>query len=430
MGKNIGVVLVSLFLILGCSKPNTFFENKKLCENNDANGCYSLAYMYDTGEMIPEDHKNAVKYYLMAADMGHAQAKRNLTLLGHRVYSDYEEYEAAFKLLKLAAKEGDVEERYYLGRVYFRGIYSKGMGRKPDFKKAVKWFRLSAKQGDVRAQDMLALLCLIGECAKYNDDGMTPKYDDKGKTIKNNNREAVKWYRLAAEKGYAKAQFNLGLRYEYGTGIKQDYEKAVKWIELAAEQGHVDAQYHLGMVYKKGEIAKKDYKKAMKWFKLLIDYGFPQAQYHIGDMYENGLGVQQSYKEAIKWYRLSVNQGGSSAKRKLGILYKNGQGVKQDRYKAFDLFKESCDAGNLGSCMELGEAYIRGEGVEQNYSEGIKLYDKICNGNPLNYDACLRLGKIYEEGKVVGKDMLRSESYYSLACFYEFDEACEKLKNN
>jgi uncharacterized protein len=50
--------------------------------------------------------------------------------------------------------------------------------------------------------------------------------------------EAVKWYRLAAEQGYADAQYNLGLMYDYGNGVVQDYAEAVKWYRLAAEQGN------------------------------------------------------------------------------------------------------------------------------------------------------------------------------------------------
>ena len=50
--------------------------------------------------------------------------------------------------------------------------------------------------------------------------------------------EAVKWYRLAAEQGYAEAQSNLGVMYNNGRGVPQDDAEAVKWYRLAAEQGY------------------------------------------------------------------------------------------------------------------------------------------------------------------------------------------------
>ena len=47
----------------------------------------------------------------------------------------------------------------------------------------------------------------------------------------------MEWYGKAAEQGNAKAQYNLGLRYENGQGVAQDYGKAVEWYTKAAEQG-------------------------------------------------------------------------------------------------------------------------------------------------------------------------------------------------
>ena len=43
---------------------------------------------------------------------------------------------------------------------------------------------------------------------------------------------------LAAEQGDARAQINLGLMYYNGKGVPQDDKTAVKWYRLAAKQGH------------------------------------------------------------------------------------------------------------------------------------------------------------------------------------------------
>ena len=57
----------------------------------------------------------------------------------------------------------------------------------------------------------------------------------------------------AAEQGYAKAQFNLGLIYYNGQGVRQDYTQAVQWYRKAAEQGDAKAQYNLGVMYDNGQ---------------------------------------------------------------------------------------------------------------------------------------------------------------------------------
>jgi TPR repeat protein len=61
--------------------------------------------------------------------------------------------------------------------------------------------------------------------------------------------EAVRWYRLAAEQGYAQAQYYLGEMYRNAQGFTQDYSEAVKWYRLSAEQGYSQAQYSLGGMY-------------------------------------------------------------------------------------------------------------------------------------------------------------------------------------
>jgi len=65
--------------------------------------------------------------------------------------------------------------------------------------------------------------------------------------------EAVKWYRLAAEQGYATAQYNLGVMYANGEGVPENDAEAVKWYRLAAEQGDAKAQYNLALMYDEGE---------------------------------------------------------------------------------------------------------------------------------------------------------------------------------
>ena len=78
----------------------------------------------------------------------------------------------------------------------------------------------------------------------------------------------MKWYRKAAEQGYAQAQHNLGAIYDNGSGVPQDYAEAVKWYRKAAEQGHASAQKELGNMYAYGLGVPQDYVQAHKWYNL------------------------------------------------------------------------------------------------------------------------------------------------------------------
>ncbi len=63
-----------------------------------------------------------------------------------------------------------------------------------------------------------------------------------GQGMLQNFPEAEKWYRMAAEQGFASAQCNLGVMYYKGQGVPQDYVQAHMWFNLAATGGHTDAQ--------------------------------------------------------------------------------------------------------------------------------------------------------------------------------------------
>jgi TPR repeat protein len=45
--------------------------------------------------------------------------------------------------------------------------------------------------------------------------------------------EAMKWYRLAAEQGYAEAQNNIGSMYKKGKGVLQDNVLVHIWYNIA-----------------------------------------------------------------------------------------------------------------------------------------------------------------------------------------------------
>ena len=57
-----------------------------------------------------------------------------------------------------------------------------------------------------------------------------------------NDVEAVKWYRKAAEQGNARAQNNLGLMYATGEGVPENVINAYVWLSISAAQGGEDAK--------------------------------------------------------------------------------------------------------------------------------------------------------------------------------------------
>ena len=120
---------------------------------------------------------------------------------------------------------------------------------------------------------------------------------------------AFKYYRIAAEKGDAHAQFRLGKLYDEGWGVRLDYLNAIRYYRLAADQGEARAQCNLGCMYEDGRGVRQDYQEAARYYRLAADQGNASAQCNLGVMYAEGWGVRQDEQEAVRYYRLAANQG-------------------------------------------------------------------------------------------------------------------------
>ena len=84
---------------------------------------------------------------------------------------------------------------------------------------------------------------------------------------------AFKLWLPLAEQGNASAQFNLGSMYADGRGVKQDDFEAVKWYRKAAEQGNASAQLILGISYLFGKGVQVNKSLAKEWFRKACNNG-------------------------------------------------------------------------------------------------------------------------------------------------------------
>ena len=110
--------------------------------------------------------------------------------------------------------------------------------------------------------------------------------------------------------------------YGRGQGVVKDYQEAIKWFKLSAEQGYAQAQYNLGLMYSKGEGVPSDDKEAVKWYRLSAEQRITGAQSNLGLMYEKGQGVEQDYVEAHKWFNISGINGNEIGRRNTNIIEK------------------------------------------------------------------------------------------------------------
>ena len=80
--------------------------------------------------------------------------------------------------------------------------------------------------------------------------------------------------KVLAQQGDPWAQFNLGSKYALGQGVARDEKEAAKWFRMAAESNYPLAQHTLGVMYENGKGVKRDLNKAIKWYQMAADRGY------------------------------------------------------------------------------------------------------------------------------------------------------------
>jgi len=160
--------------------------------------------------------------------------------------------------LAAAAGRGDAQAQFHLGQCYHTGAG----GVAPDPAIALEWYRRAAAAGHARAslvlgtlhhQGLLGLPVGLAEAhrwyeaaaaseptAAFNagllcrqggwEGAPTAAGSDAGDAA------AARWFRVAAEHGFAPAQYALGCALEEGRGVDVDDAEAEAWLAKAAAQ--------------------------------------------------------------------------------------------------------------------------------------------------------------------------------------------------
>ena len=314
-----------------------------------ADAQFRLGTMYRDGAGVPQNLREAVRWFRAAAKLGHVEAQFELGIAHRDGNGTRRDRSEAARWLRKTAEQGLADAHRELELVYRDALLG--------HPKTAQWLRDAADRGDPDAQYELGNACRWGKGAEQDDAEAMEWYGlaaDQGHHVDaQRHLEQMQRYaelRQAADRGDAEAQYQLGILYRDGEEVPQDPAEATRRFLAASKQGHAgaqweltqddaSAQFHLGHAYCGGGSyldvpVPKDPAEGVRWFHRSAEQGYVAAQFALGGAYLLGSGVEQDHAESVKWLRMVADQGHADAQYELGNAYLCGRGVKQSDAEA------------------------------------------------------------------------------------------------
>lgn len=236
------------------------------------------------------------------------------------------------------------------------------------------------------------------------------------------------WYRYAAEKGSAPAQFRLALIYGAPDSPWHDPSKAAGWLEQSARQGYARAQLAKGVNLASGQAVSDDnYREALHWLTRAADQEQAEANLWLAHLYLNPVaGQPQQINRAIE-YLEQIAAEDDRAKHLLADIYLSDRleaNDEQRRRRAMALL-ESMAYRDAEAAYKLGVIYARGvEGIPRNLADAVSWLRRAADKDHL--PAQLTLARVLDrDGRDESAARVRSRFV-----FMPVDAVPAELKNH
>uniref|UniRef100_A0A7S3CVF9 Uncharacterized protein n=1 Tax=Palpitomonas bilix TaxID=652834 RepID=A0A7S3CVF9_9EUKA len=231
-------------------------------EEEDEVSMTRLAVCCLNGNGIQRDANRAMSLLFRAAQKGYPEA---FVRLGKVFYFGCPpmvtpDAKKAFILFEKAAEQGDLEAMIMVGECCERG-----KGAERDIDRALAYFKQASEHGHLEATYRYAnCLYVHGSKCKRNEKCRTER-----------EREALSWFRKAANRQHSLAICRVGEFHQWGTGgLQRSGTEAVQWYERACPTDTTGtAQCNLANCYETGEGVEHDVNKANEYYTEAIAKG-------------------------------------------------------------------------------------------------------------------------------------------------------------
>ncbi|MDD2466306.1 MAG: tetratricopeptide repeat protein [Desulfobulbus sp.] len=198
-----------------------------------------------------------------------------------------------------------------------------------------------------------------------------------------NLKQALDFYRQAAEKGDAEAQYIYGGMLFQGQGVDPDKRSGFKWLMQAAEGGKTtpESLAIIGSMYLRGFTVPQNFLEAKKWLSRGAEQGDMSAQVDLAYMHYHGLGGDRDYTKALALYEKAALQGDPIAQANTGMMYANGTGTNTDRSKGYAWYSLAASRGNTTAAINRNDLMVDMSWEELNQAQAfsLDLYRRVEN---------------------------------------------------
>ncbi len=396
----------------------------KLANAGDARAENIVGTWYYTGENLPKDYERAFKWWGRSAKKGNALAVGNMGLCyqtGNGVSADsvmaMKFYKRSMQLGNTAlmtqqiklAESGKVFSAMFVSDCYLNGV---GVGK--DNEKSLHYLEIAANKGSKAAVDQIGVRLLSA-----------------GKDA-----EAAKWFKKGLDGGDLKSSYYYGKLLLDGRGVSRDAARGFDYILQAARDGFPMAQYVVGECYLNGNGVTANTENAYNWILKAAGNGVAKAQLAVGIAYAQGKDLAPNYQQALLWLTKCADNG--YARRVAGLFKEDDEsGLRATPFfnyilgmnyllnernfaKALDEFKIVGKSKNIAAKTMEGIIMADPAYAKHNAKKAVKLLKDAGKSDPV---AMLELGKIYETGAGVDKDMDSAIKMFTDASEAGFAEA-------
>ena len=279
-------------------------------------------------------------------------------------------YEEAYSMFLPLANNGDPVAEYYIGLYYRKGIFVK-----ENQKEAFKWFLSSAEHGFLESQYIVASSYL-----EYPGMAGTPLGEverNRFETMMDDNPHYIPFFQSE------------------GVGVEPDNDKSFKWMLKAAAQGHINAIYKLPSYLVILEISRENRIILYRWIEEETQRGNSDVFYINGEILQDVWGKS---KEALVSYIKAYELGCMKAIDRIGESYENKDGETHNYSEALKWYTLGAEEHNFAfSEYRLGHLYRTGHGVKKDIDKAIEWFKMAASNSYYDSWVYACIGKLYQE---------------------------------